>query len=257
MQKWHYYCRSVLGGGGVSKTTESGGGTLTTTEYDGASLETTSNGNGYTIDGSGAVVENGHLIAGGMILSGNVIRGMATMSGGGTYETTPNGLHNHGGAAGSHNHGNPENANISPTISNDGQHVHSVVIPPHEHDVYNHTHFIDHVHKVNIPPHLHNLILRDHAHEMNIPDHVHDIEFGIFEGPTATSLTVKVDGNIIPGLGLEADEIDITSYMTKDDSGKISRGAWHQVEIYPNDLARIEANILTQIFVNSRGGGNY
>jgi len=56
---------------------------------------------------------------------------------------------------------------------------------------------------------------------------------------------------------VSADEVDIVPYLDKDDSGRIRRGAWHTIEIKPNTLGRVVASVVSQIFVQSRGGGNY
>lgn len=135
--------------------------------------------------------------------------------------------------------------------------------PPHAHSMYSvqhyhgmdHTHNIEHTHDmphVHYMPHTHDI---DHTHV--IPAHTHDIEHGIFEGPTPTAVTVRVDGNIVPGLGTSEDEVDIVPYLSKDGSGRIERGTWHTIEIAPNSLGRVVASVISQIFVQSRGGGNY
>lgn len=121
----------------------------------------------------------------------------------------------------------------------------------HSHGQRQHSHF------VTFPDHVHAVIIGDHVHQIIIPPHTHDIEYGIFEGPTPTAVTVKVDGQIVPGLGVDEQDIDIIPYLSKDGGGKIQRGVWHTIEIAPNSLGRIVASVNTQIFVNSRGGGNY
>lgn len=118
----------------------------------------------------------------------------------------------------------------------------------HTHEIPPHSHFISHEHEINIPPHVHVVIL---------PNHTHDIEYGIFQGPSPTAVTVKVDGQTVPGLGTSAQDVDIVDYLEKDERGRVKRGAWHTVEVIPNTLGRIVASINSQIFVNSRGGGNY
>ena len=50
---------------------------------------------------------------------------------------------------------------------------------------------------------------------------------------------------------------DVSGYLSKDDAGKIKRGTWHDIEIVPNKLTRIEANLTAQVFVQSVGGGDY
>jgi len=206
---------------------------------DGEVITTIADGNSYIVDGNGAVIRGNNLITGGMILAGSVITGMATSAGGGTYYTSYAGSHDHGGSAGSHNHGNPDNNNTAPSITTDGSHRHSVDIPPHTHDVLNHSHYIDHEHSLEIPPHTHALV------------------FGIYEGTTATSNGILVDGNLVPGSSTSATNLDLVDYLELDSEGKIKRGQFHEIEIIPNRNSRIVATLVIQFFVNSRGGGSY
>ena len=110
-----------------------------------------------------------------------------------------------------------------------------------------HTHTVDFAHTHQISA---------HTHSVTIPEHTHEMEFGIYEGETATSATVKVDGVSIP-TPQDWNEIDIINYLSKDDRGKIIRNTWHTVEILPNTQSRIVAALFTQLFTNSRGGGDY
>ena len=164
--------------------------------------------------------------------------------GGGSVTWLESGSHRHGMYSVTHTH------NVS-------DHTHDVIIQDHTHDVT----IQDHVHSVTIQDHVHSVTIQDHTHEMDhthtIPAHTHDIEYGIFEGPTPAAVTVKVDGSVIPGLGTSADEVDIIPFLSKDAGGRIQRGTWHTIEIAPNSLGRIVASVVTQIFVQSRGGGNY
>ena len=66
-----------------------------------------------------------------------------------------------------------------------------------------------------------------------------------------------MDGNVVPASALTDSEMDIVAYLDKDDDGKITRGTWHEIEIVPNGLTRIEANLFVQAFVQSVGGGDY
>lgn len=127
------------------------------------------------------------------------------------------------------------------TTSFDGAHSH-LIRADHKHDMP-HTH--------SIGPHTHEM---DHTHE--IPAHTHDIEYGIFEGPTPSVLDIEVDGNSIEGLGTSVQDLDIIPHLSKDGGGKITRG-WHEIKITPDSLGRIIANVNLQIFVQSRGGGDY
>lgn len=172
-------------------------------------------------------------------------------------------------AVGDHNHGIPPGTQLAVAgggyvvWSPSGAHNHMLGYHYHRFWGETHTHGMDHTHE--IAPHVHEMDhtheIAPHVHEMDhthtIPAHTHDIEYGIFEGPTPSTVTVRVDGNVVPGLGTNADEVDIIPYLSKDSGGKIQRGTWHTIEIAPNSLGRIVATVLTQIFVQSRGGGNY
>jgi hypothetical protein len=104
-----------------------------------------------------------------------------------------------------------------------------------------------------------------HSHDIEIPNHTHDIDYGIYEFEyLPTKLTIKVDGTTVTTNAPVSDsDFDIIPYLSKT-SGKVNRGAFHTVEIIPNTtannpdgLARINASVVKQIFVQSRGGGDY
>ena len=154
--------------------------------------------------------------------------------------TIPN--HSHSVAIPDHTHG--------VTIPN---HTHSVAIPDHSHSVA----IPDHSHSVTIPNHTHNVEIPNHTHNVTIPDHTHGIVYGIYEGTTAQSVAIKVDGNTVPASLLDSREIDVTAYLAKDQNGKITRNSWHEIQIIPNRLTRIEANLFAQCFIQSVGGGDY
>ncbi|PEJ48214.1 hypothetical protein CN692_24210 [Bacillus sp. AFS002410] len=132
---------------------------------------------------------------------------------------------------------------------NYGNHLHEVQIPgsPFTHD-----------HNVTIPNHTHSVTTPNHTHSITLPNHTHDIEHGIYkltELPTA--VVIKVDGNTVPITSTSGSEIDIIPYLSKDSEGKIERAKWHEVTITPNDLGRINANIISRLFIQSRVGGTY
>ena len=54
-----------------------------------------------------------------------------------------------------------------------------------------------------------------------------------------------------------ARKVDIIDYLSVDGDGRIQRGAWHEVQIVPNGLTRIEAALQSVLFVNPRGGEIY
>jgi len=200
-------------------------------------------------------------------------------------ETSPDGAHGHGmtidgtywyggskktvSAAGGHNHGIPNGTKL--TVDPSGT-VTWAVLADHSHGSYynirtdgmtstwakaaSHTHHMQyHEHPVSIP---------DHNHSVTIPAHTHDVAPGIFEFTyLPPSHVIVVDGTTIAQTALTGSDIDILPYLTQS-AGKVTRGAMHKVEIYPDTsgtntagLARISANVIKQIFIQSRGGVNY
>ncbi|MEK4993263.1 phage tail spike protein [Paenibacillus sp. FSL H7-0918] len=249
---------STAAGGALATTTASGGGLATTTSSGGSSVQTTSStpeqapttttkatsvesattSNSWqqfaiTVpDAVNVVGDHNHGIPSGTILM---------TQGGGTVSFWPSGGHSHI-LTSDHRH------NV--TIPG---HNHSVTIPGHDHtvDLPNHTHGID------LPNHSHSINLPNHQHVINIPNHTHGIEYGIYSGPTPTALVIEVDGNLVPFIETSGEDIDIVPYLSKDGSGRVQRGQFHEIKIAPNSLGRIVANVVTQLFVQSRGGGNY
>ncbi|MNB67236.1 Prophage endopeptidase tail [compost metagenome] len=197
-----------------------------------------------------------------------------TLSGGGSINTNthvqilipgisqdpvePNGGHNHGIPNGTllmtSGGGVVSYVAASDHSHNTYNHGHQIDLPSHTHGM-DHTHEIDHTHSMD---HTHDM---DHTHSMDhtheIPAHSHDIQYGIYEGPSPGNVSITVDGHAVPNSGTSGNDIDIIPYLSKDDSGKVQRGAWHTIQIAPDNLGRIVANVVTQLFVQSRGGGNY
>lgn len=115
----------------------------------------------------------------------------------------------------------------------------------------------NHSHSVTVPNHAHDFTVPNHAHDFSIPNHTHDISHGIYKLTTLpTAVTIKVDGNTVPHATISAENLDLIPYLATETDGKVVRG-WHTVEITPNALGRIMAQITTQFFIQSRGGGNY
>ncbi len=115
-------------------------------------------------------------------------------------------------------------------------------------------------HSHGICPHKHT-----HSHNVSIPPHSHNINYGIYEfDKLPDAVIIKVDGNtVMDQTALTGNDIDIIPYLAKDGSGKITRG-FHKVEIFPgtteanpNGLARIIGTVVKQIFLQSRGEGDY
>lgn len=129
-----------------------------------------------------------------------------------------------------------------------------------------HTHTFDHVHNM---PHVHDFAhehtipamkftLEAHSHSVTIPEHEHELEYGIYEGARAEGLRLRVDGEDVPAEAIGDDEeLDVSPYLRKNDDGKVTRGTWHKVEFVPDGLTRITADLFFQVFIQSRGAGDY
>lgn len=201
-----------------SKATEGGGAKSSTTGGGGGGYRSTTSGGGeHIIDSTGA--------------------------GGGTVETT------HGGTL--------EGGNITVDVYDlngikIGKTGPIYKVSFHEHNVT----FPDHTHSINfsIPDHDHSVNIPSHSHSYSIPDHTHSISHGIYEGGRATAATLVVDGKPV---NVTEKEVDIIPYLEKGQDGKIVRGRWHTVEVVPDKLTRISANLFIQLFVNSRGRGDF
>lgn len=283
------------GGGGGQTVTSLGGGDMTVTSAGGGSTTATStSGGGQTAtsaDGGSSTVTSA---SGGnaTVTSETRTRDLSLMTGSGydslngrrlsytdyasATEETP-----------SHRHGVDHYHNVIGSVTipganidipshthsvRIGAHSHSVTIDSHSHDVYipGHTHDVtiyghshdvvlyDHSHAVTIYNHSHDVTIYDHTHDVKINPHTHEMVYGIYEGTTASKITIRVDGVAVPGhTAANVDELDIVQWLEKDEEGRILRGAWHTVELVPDKLTRIEANLFVQTFVQSVGGGNY
>lgn len=170
----------------------------------------------------------------------------STDSGGGDYTTT--GIDEYlRGSDGGHNHGISSGSMIafsgggSAYFYQSGNHEHTVKITGHNHSV-------------KIPSHNHSVKIPSHKHEYTLPDHIHDIDYGMYEGGSATEAHLKIDGKTV---SIYDKEVDIIPYLKKDGGGRITRGTWHTIEIIPNKLTRINASLFIQLFTTSRGGGDF
>ena len=234
VEAFRAYSRAIKGGGAVVTSTKDGGGRTITSKAGGADTVTSEEG-GRWID----TTEDG----------GAVENTFTAVVEGGKGIVYSEEKYTHGGP-GDHQHRYWDSSVDEERLLN---HRHRIVIGPHKHGI----NIPSHSHTVRLPNHSHEIELPNHSHEITIPGHTHEIEHGIFEGPMPTAVTVRVDGRVVPGLGTSATDVDIVPYLSKDDGGRISRGTWHTIEIVPNNLGRIVATVTTQIFVQSRGGGNY
>lgn len=176
------------------------------------------------------------------------------------------------GTGGEHSHSIGSHSHSVEQHSHGMNHYHSVAA--HSHTIASHTHRFNHWHRVtgsvtipeitiSIPSHSHTVEIPSHSHSLTIPDHTHDIVYGIYEGGMADGLSISVDGNDIPasklvdGNGHPVAELDVVAYMATDDDGRITRGTWHEIDLTPDSLTRIEAFLFVQTFVRSYSGGEY
>lgn len=263
-ERFRAYSQATEGGGATTKTTSSGGAIVDSTSSGGASTQTSSSGGGSTQTSSSG---------GGTSKS--------TESGGGTTQSSSaGGDHTHlvlrvgdyagpvqayryQGASSGGILEIPSSGGDIHTAGGSGDHTHQVSIPAHSHSFStpNHTHDINipnHTHNVSIPAHIHEVNIPNHTHEITLPDHIHDIKHGIYElSAMPSAVQIKVDGNIVPVTTLQGNEIDIIPYLDVDSGGRITRGTWHEVTITPNALGRINANIISRLFIQSRIGGTF
>lgn len=249
--KLRAYERAIKGGGAVVKSTSSGGGTTATSSSGGGTTATSSSGGGVSksTESGGSTTQTSQ--AGGdhyhlMFEGGNAVGhdesmdreffANASSSGGATARVVMGGTI----------------ANNLYTRGSSGNHSHSVNIPAHSHEFNT----PNHTHNVTVPNHTHNVTIPNHTHEITLPNHTHDIEFGIFKlDQLPSKVKITVDGNTVPVTALNGDNIDLIPYLSKS-GGKVNRG-WHTILITPDNLGRINAQIYTQFFIQSRGGGEY
>lgn len=223
------YSKAIKGGGAIVSSTSAGGGTTATSSSGGGTTATSSSGGGVsksTLSGGGSTQTSSFSNPTFFVYSGTRL----PMTG----ATFDNHIH-------------------AVQVNDELNHSHNVNIPAHTHsfEVPNHTH------SVTVPNHSHSVTIPNHDHSITLPDHTHSIEWGIFTlDRLPTAVSIKVDGNIVSHTAITGDKIDLIPHLAKDGDGKVKRG-WHTVTITPNDLGRINAQVTTQFFVQSRGGGSY
>lgn len=223
LEQFRAFSKAIGGGGGSTQTSSSGGGGSTTSSDGGGVSSSTADGGSSVTTSSGG-------------------GGIVTDTGPGGINVTWVDVRTGPGGADNHRH----------DYRRVNSHQHAVNIPSHRHDVniprHNHRFYIDdHYHRINLPT---------HDHRINIPEHTHNLQFGIYQGDRASKVTIKVDGKAIPQTQ-ENTDINIIDYLAVDSAGKVQRNTWHEIEIIPDKMSRIVANIFMQIFTNSRGGGDY
>lgn len=244
LDNFRAYSKAIEGGGATTQSTNDGGASTQSSSAGGEGTQTSSSGGASTQSSS----------SGGGTQSTSDVQVMEpgisqdyTVSSGSHLHTIPSGtvLMVQGGGTVTWGHGGVHSHDLY-------NHGHEVNIPDHQHSVP----IPSHTHSVNLPSHIHSVNIPNHQHSITLPNHTHDLEFGIYEGTRANSITIKVDGNILPTTQ-PGQDINIIPYLSVDSEGKIQRNTWHEVEIIPDQMTRVLANIFMQIFTNSRGGGDY
>ena len=94
-----------------------------------------------------------------------------------------------------------------------------------------------------------------HGHTFDLPEHDHYVTARVTEyNIEVTTVSLNIDG-INVSVDLSEDRFDLVPYLSKT-SGKINRGK-HYVYLTPDMPARIEANVILRVFIQSRLGGVY
>src|SRR5699024_2102566 len=210
----------ISSGGGTTATSSSGGGTSRSTSSGGGSTRTSSAGGDHR-----------HVMFTETSASGPIQPRRYNAASGGLAEISAS-------------------SSTLTTAGSSGNHSHSVSVPALSHDFStpNHTHTVD------VPNHSHTVNIPAHKHEISLPDHTHAIDHGIYKlNRRPSKVTIRVDGNTVSFSNTSADSLDLIPHLETNSDNRIKRG-WHTVEIAPNDLGRITAELLVQFFIQSRGG---
>lgn len=220
------YSRATEGGGATVKSTSSSGGTSKSTASGGASTHTSSGGGNHT-----------HVM----------FQATGSMSAPSDMYTATTGSDGIGLAYADNPMKNYE------TLTASGSHTHSVSVPSHTHNFE----IPSHTHSVAVPSRTHDFTVPAHTHDITLPNYTHNVAHEIVESDSLpTTVQIKVDGNVVPFTSIISDRINLIDYLEKDTNGKVTRGT-HEVEILPNNLARIEADLILRVFIKSQLGGTF
>lgn len=243
-------------GGGGAVTSDSGGGGQATTSAGGAVQQTVDVFNVLPTEDNWNKVHNHGVPAGTWLLTGinvsknssGVVTDIYPITA--PYSWAPSGDHIHNVYIDPHEH----------YVFIDA-HSHYINLPIHYHDVYipSHTHNVyipAHMHTVLIPNHTHSIYIPNHSHQIALPNHTHDIEYGIYKGPVASSITVYLDDTNIGNYSGVISDLNLISYMSKNANGDVLRGN-HTITIVPNNLTRVECTFQIRLFTNAYGSGQY
>lgn len=295
-KRYRGYTKAVKGGGAKTITSEAGGQSTQTSSAGGASRQTSSAGGASvqsTTAGGGSYQGGSTSAGGGSYQGGSTSAGggaVQSSSAGGDHDH----VMFTGGGVVNHKWKDDEQASVynaksgtfifvggsgyTPelrTARSSGNHAHNVNVPNHTHgfniSVPNHTHGFgvnipSHSHRVSIPSHTHTVQIPNHTHTVKIPSHKHNVvlpehthllEWGIFQASdSASRVDIIVDGKTMPNHETSQDRLNLVNYLKKTSSGKIQRGN-HTIQINPNKLARIEAQVTCRVFIQSQLGGQF
>lgn len=254
LAKFRAYETGASAGGGDTITSEDGGASERTSGSAGSVTLTSNPSDAVTVTGTENYSQTGpaspvYTYVGGPTETGNAGTGATGGAGEHSHWITGTGMAS--SEIGNHTHSGPSHKH---DIS---AHQHDF---PHTHDLGGHTHNFTipaHSHTASIGSHSHTVQIPNHSHTITLEPHEHGIVYGIYEGGQAEGVTLKVDGAVILPEEITGDEMDIVSFLSKDADGKILRGTWHEIEIIPDGLTRIEASLFVQTFIQSVGGGDY
>lgn len=287
-KRYRGYTKAVKGGGAKTITSEAGGQSTQTSSAGGASRQTSSAGGASVRSTSAGGSTTQSSSAGGGSTQ------TSSAGGGSTQTSSGGGNHDHvmftGGGVVNHKWKDDEQASVynaksgtfifvggsgyTPelrTAGSSGNHSHNVNVPAHTHNtsVPAHTHSVSipsHTHSVNIPSHTHTVQIPNHTHTVKIPahkhnvvlpEHTHPLEWGIFQASSSASkVDIIVDGTTLPSHETSQSRLNIVNYLKKTSSGKIQRGN-HTIQVKPNGLARIEAQVTCRVFIQSQLGGQF
>lgn len=112
---------------------------------------------------------------------------------------------------------------------------------------------------LHVGPVINYISPENHSHSsvLKLPSHSHGIQNGIQQAATleAKSVSIAVDGNPVPQSAINSDnEVDLVSYLSKGEDGKIKRNIWHEVKFTPDALCRVELNMYIRTFIRSLTG---
>lgn len=93
----------------------------------------------------------------------------------------------------------------------------------------------------------------NHSHSVSIPAHAHPLEHGIYEGPVATGLTIKVNGvDVTAALGgpfnTDQTNLDLQPYLTSTGDNIITVSSGTTVD-NPAGLGRVSASVYIQSYL--------